>query len=92
MNQAQWTPEWPVPPPVSLASQSHHEKPPEVTCTSRGNPGMVYLWMGMQGASLVPKFNRRPINISASGVQIFRFWQNKKSGLGQWITAYCYWQ
>src|SRR5574337_993919 len=27
------------PPPVSLASQSHHEKPPEVTCTSRGNPG-----------------------------------------------------
>src|SRR5574337_228464 len=26
-------------PPVSLASQSHHEKPPEVTCTSRGNPG-----------------------------------------------------
>src|SRR5574342_141007 len=29
----------PLPPPVSLASQSHHEKPPEVTCTSRGNPG-----------------------------------------------------
>src|SRR5574341_1174367 len=28
-----------LPPPVSLASQSHHEKPPEVTCTSRGNPG-----------------------------------------------------
>src|SRR5574340_41093 len=28
-------------PPTSsfLASQSHHEKPPEVTCTSRGNPG-----------------------------------------------------
>ena len=26
-------------PPVSLASQSHHEKPPEVTCTSRGTPG-----------------------------------------------------
>src|SRR5574341_324756 len=24
-------------PPVSLTSQSHHEKPPEVTCTSRGN-------------------------------------------------------
>ena len=54
--------------------------------------GMVYLWMGMQRASLVPKFNRRPINISASGLQIFRFWQNNKSGLGQWITAYCYWQ
>ena len=39
MHQAQWSPERPLPPPVSLASQSHHEKPPEVTCTSRGNPG-----------------------------------------------------
>src|SRR5574337_452659 len=38
MHQAQWSPERPLPPPVSLASQSHHEKPPEVTCTSRGNP------------------------------------------------------
>src|SRR5574337_210278 len=35
MHQAQWSPERPLPPPVSLASQSHHEKPPEVTCTSR---------------------------------------------------------
>src|SRR5574341_1998641 len=39
MHQAQWSPERPVPPPVSLASQSNHEKPPEVTCTSRGKPG-----------------------------------------------------
>ena len=39
MHQTQWSPEKPLPPPVSLASQSHHEKPPEVTCTSRGNPG-----------------------------------------------------
>src|SRR5574338_298163 len=39
MHQAQGSPERPLPPPVSLASQSHHEKPPEVTCTSRGNPG-----------------------------------------------------
>src|SRR5574337_46448 len=39
MHQAQWSPERPLPPPVSLASQSHREKPPEVTCTSRGNPG-----------------------------------------------------
>src|SRR5574341_1618012 len=39
MHQAQWSPERPLPPPVSLASQSHNEKPPEVTCTSRGNPG-----------------------------------------------------
>ena len=39
MHQAQWSPERPLPPPVSLASQSHHERPPEVTCTSRGNPG-----------------------------------------------------
>ena len=39
MHQTQWSPERPLPPPVSLASQSHDEKPPEVTCTSRGNPG-----------------------------------------------------
>ena len=39
MHQTQWSPERPLSPPVSLASQSHHEKPPEVTCTSRGNPG-----------------------------------------------------
>ena len=36
MHQAQWSPERPLPPPVSLASQSHREKPPEVTCTSAG--------------------------------------------------------
>ena len=28
-----------LPLPVSPTSQSHHEKPPEVTCTSRGKPG-----------------------------------------------------
>src|SRR5574341_1450172 len=39
MHQTQWSPERPLPPPVSLTSQGHHEKPPEVTCTSRGNPG-----------------------------------------------------
>src|SRR5574342_716893 len=39
MHQTQWSPERPLPPPVSLAAQSHHEKPPEVTCTSRGKPG-----------------------------------------------------
>src|SRR5574337_950286 len=38
MHQAQWSPERPLPPPVSLASQSHHEKPPEITCTRPGNP------------------------------------------------------
>ena len=32
-----YMPERPLPPPVTLASQSHHEKPPEVTCTSRGH-------------------------------------------------------
>ena len=26
MHQAQWSPERPLPPPVSLASQSHHEE------------------------------------------------------------------
>src|SRR5574340_202444 len=39
MHQTQWSAESPLPPPVSLTSQSHHEKPPEVTCTRRGNPG-----------------------------------------------------
>ena len=39
MHQTQWSLERPLPPQVSLASQSHHEKPPEVTCTSLGNPG-----------------------------------------------------
>src|SRR5574342_1136128 len=39
MHQTQWSPERRLPPPGSLASQSHHEKPPEGTCTSRGNPG-----------------------------------------------------
>src|SRR5574341_1405015 len=39
MHQAQWSPERPLPPPVSLASQTHHETPPQVTCTRRGNPG-----------------------------------------------------
>src|SRR5574337_592363 len=39
MHQAQWSPERPLPPPVSLTSQSHHEMPPESTCTSRRNPG-----------------------------------------------------
>ena len=29
MHQTQWSPERPHPPPVSLASQSHHEKPPD---------------------------------------------------------------
>src|SRR5574340_371861 len=39
VHQTPWSPERPLPPPVSLTSQSHHEKPPEVTCTSRGKPG-----------------------------------------------------
>src|SRR5574337_790572 len=39
MHQTQWGPERTLPHPGSLASQRHHEKPPEVTCTSRGNPG-----------------------------------------------------
>ena len=38
MHQTPWSPERPLPPPVSLTS-SHHENPPEVTCTSRGKPG-----------------------------------------------------
>ena len=31
MHQTQWSTERRLPPPVSLTSQSHHEKPPEVT-------------------------------------------------------------
>ena len=42
MHQAQWSPERPLPPPVSLASQSHHEKPPEVT----GDMGSIPGWGG----------------------------------------------
>src|SRR5574337_1207001 len=41
MHQTQWSPERPLPPPLSLTSKSHHAKPPEVTCTSRGNPGFA---------------------------------------------------
>ena len=39
MHQTHWSPDRPLPPPVSLTSQSHHEKAPEGTCTSRGKPG-----------------------------------------------------
>ena len=39
MHQTPWSPERPLPHPVSLTSQSHREKPPEFTCTSRGKPG-----------------------------------------------------
>ena len=38
MHQTPWSPERPLPPPGYLNSQSHHEKPHEVTCTSRGKP------------------------------------------------------
>ena len=41
MHQAQWSPERPLPPPLSLASQSHHEKPPEVTCTIEGTQAFL---------------------------------------------------
>ena len=41
MHQTQWSAERPLPPPVSLTSQSHHEKPAEVTCTSQGKPGFL---------------------------------------------------
>ena len=41
MHQTPWSAERPLSPPVSLTSQSHHEKPPEVTCTSQGKPGFL---------------------------------------------------
>src|SRR5574341_1442887 len=49
--QTQWSPERPLPPPVSLASQSHHEKPAEVTCTSRGNLRVLRLRAARIGGS-----------------------------------------
>ena len=72
MHQAQWSPERPLPPPVSLASQSHHEKPPEATCTSRGNPGRL---QDITGHSFLSSFqgllsaHTRPSTINISGSQ-----------------------
>src|SRR5574339_591613 len=50
MHQAQWSPERPLPPPVSLASQSHCEKPPEETALGLSKAaldggGDVYLYL-----------------------------------------------
>ena len=56
MHQTQWSPERPLPPPVSLTSQSDHEKPPEVTCTSRGKPGFPASTREEEG----PSNKRRP--------------------------------
>ena len=41
MHQTQWSAERPLPPPVSLTSQSHHEKPPEVTAQVEGPQGVL---------------------------------------------------
>ena len=43
MHQTPWSPERPLPPPVSLTSQSHHEKPPEVTSRAQveGSQGFL---------------------------------------------------
>ena len=41
MHQTQWGPERPLPPPVSLTSQSHHEKPPEVPAQVEGRQGFL---------------------------------------------------
>ena len=38
MHQAQWSPERPLPPPVSLTSQSHHEKPPDSVVFDSSRP------------------------------------------------------
>ena len=47
MHQTQWSPERPLPPPVSLASQSHHEKP--------GKLKLQYLGYLMQRADSLEK-------------------------------------
>src|SRR5574340_653306 len=54
MHQTQWSAERPLPPPVSLTSQRHHEKPPEVTCTSRGTPGCYAMKQASASAANVP--------------------------------------
>ena len=41
MRQAQWSPERPLPPPVSLASQSHHEKPLRSPAQVEGTQGFL---------------------------------------------------
>ena len=56
MHQTQWSAERPLPPPVSLTSQSHHEKPPEVTCTSRGTPGFYCAYLDMKSSLSISNF------------------------------------
>ena len=41
MHQAQWSPERPLPPPVSLTSQSHHEKPLRSPAQVEGTQGFL---------------------------------------------------
>ena len=56
MHQTQWSPERPLPPPVSLASQSHHEKPPEVTpmATHSSTVALKIPWTEELGAGYHP--------------------------------------
>lgn len=44
----------------------------------------------MEGGSLAHELYWHPINATASGLWIFRFWQNKekKMGLRVWTAAY----
>ena len=55
MHQTQWSPERPLPPPVSLTSQSHHEKPPEDAEYLMRNSGLEEAQAGI-------KIARRNIN------------------------------
>ena len=41
MHQTQWGPERPLPPPVSLASQSHHESPLRSPAQVEGTQGFL---------------------------------------------------
>src|SRR5574339_166224 len=41
IHQTQWSPERPLPPPVSLASQSHHEKPLRSPAQVEGTQGFL---------------------------------------------------
>ena len=66
MHQTQWSPGNTLPPPVSLTSQSHHEKTPEVTCTSPGNPGFPASTRERPRETF---FNTSPVQIPLSGLQ-----------------------
>ena len=69
MHQAQWSPERPLPPPVSLASQSHREKPGKVVAQSLLLGGLALQNLLLSGTHVTrPSFNRICLTILFGGV------------------------